>query len=115
MRKKPILLRLLPWIIVLVLIAGAYIVLDKIYSSPGHSFARDPKILTYDGDGKPLTMENDQLLFEMDGSTTQFKVTNKETGKVWNGTVDTGSGLFPPGSDGWVHRICRGNSMAHRP
>ena len=83
MRKKPILLRLLPWIIVLVLIAGAYIVLDKIYSSPGHSFARDTKIISYEGDGKPLTMENDQLLFEMDGSTTQFSVTNKETGKVW--------------------------------
>ena len=58
MRKKPILLRLLPWIIVLVLIAGAYIVLDKIYSSPGHSFARDPKILTYDGDGKPLALSS---------------------------------------------------------
>ena len=83
MKKKSIIRRLLPWIIVLVLIAGAYIVLDKIYSSPGHSFARDTKIISYEGDGKPLTMENDQLLFEMDGSTTQFSVTNKETGKVW--------------------------------
>ena len=83
MRKKSILLRLLPWLIVLVLVAGAWFVLDKIYSSPGHSFARDTRIISYDGDGKPLTMENDKLLFEMDGETTQFKVTNKETGKIW--------------------------------
>ena len=83
MRKKPILLRLLPWIIAVVLIAAAGIVLNKIYTTPGKSFARDTKIIYFEGDGKPLSMENDQLLFEMDGETTQFKVTNKETGKVW--------------------------------
>lgn len=83
MRKKSILLRLLPWVFVIILIAAVYIVLDKIYSSPGHNFAREPKILTYEGDGKPLTMENDKLIFEMDSETSQFKVTNKETGKVW--------------------------------
>ena len=83
MRKKSILLRLLPWIIAIVLVAGAAFVLDKIYSSPGKSFARDTKIIYFEGDGKPLTMENEKLLFEMDGATSQFKVTNKDTGKVW--------------------------------
>lgn len=83
MRKKSILLRLIPWIIAIVLIAGAAYVLNKIYTTPGKSFARDTKIIYFEGDGKPLTMENEQLLFEMDGATTQFKVTNKETGKVW--------------------------------
>ena len=83
MRKKPILLRLLPWIIAAVVIAAFVIVLDMIYSHTGKSFARDTKIISFEGDGKPLVMENDQLLFEMDGATSQFKVTNKETGKVW--------------------------------
>ena len=83
MRKKSILLRLIPWIIAIVLVAGAAFVLNKIYTSPGKSFARDTKIIYFEGDGKPLTMENEQLLFEMDGATSQFKVTNKETGKVW--------------------------------
>ena len=83
MRKKPILLRLLPWIIAVVIIAAFAIVLNMIYSHTGKSFARDTKIISYEGDGKPFFMENDQLLFEMDGATSQFKVTNKETGKVW--------------------------------
>ena len=83
MRKKPILLRLLPWIIAAVVIAAFVIVLDMIYSNTSKSFARDTKIISFTGDGKPVTMENDQLLFEMDGATSLFKVTNKETGKVW--------------------------------
>ena len=82
-RKKSILPRLIPWIILLALVAGAAIVLNMIYSSPGKSFARDTKIIYFEGDGKPLTMENEHLLFEMDGATSQFKVTNKDTGKVW--------------------------------
>lgn len=83
MRKKSILKRLIPWIIAIVLIAGAAFVLNKIYTSPGKSFARETKIIYFEGDGKPLTMENEKLLFEMDGATSQFKVTNKDTGKVW--------------------------------
>ena len=83
MRKKSILRRLIPWIIAIVLIAGAAFVLNKIYTSPGKSFARETKIIYFEGDGKPLTMENEKLLFEMDGATSQFKVTNKDTGKVW--------------------------------
>ena len=83
MRKKPILLRLLPWIIAAVVIIAFVIVLDMIYSNTSKSFARDTKIISFSGDGKPVIMENDQLLFEMDGATSLFKVTNKETGKVW--------------------------------
>ena len=83
MRKKSILRRLIPWILVIAVLAVFVITLTKIYSNEGKSFARDTKIIYFEGDGKPLTMENDQLLFEMDGETTLFKVTNKETGKVW--------------------------------
>ena len=83
MRKKPILLRLLPWIIAIAVIAVFAIVLRQIYSGERNTFARDTKIIYFEGDEKPLTMENDELLFEMDGATSQFKVTNKATGKVW--------------------------------
>ena len=83
MRKKPILLRLIPWIILVAVLAAAGYVLHRIYSNPDRSFGRDTQVIYFEGDGKPLTMENDQLLFEMDGATTLFKVTNKETGKVW--------------------------------
>ena len=93
MRKKPILLRLLPWIIAAVVIAAFVIVLDMIYSHTGKSFARDTKIISFEGDGKPFVMENDQLLFEMDGATSQFKVTNKETGKVCSPRIPGEEGL----------------------
>ena len=83
MRKKSILVRLIPCILAAAVIAVCVIVLQRIYSSPGKSFARDTRIIYYEGDEKPLTMENDSLLFEIDGATSLFKVTNKATGKVW--------------------------------
>ena len=83
MRKKSILLKLLPWIITIAIIAGFAIVLKMVYSTEGKTFARDTRVIYFEGDEKPLSMENDQLLFEMDGATTLFKVTNKSTGKVW--------------------------------
>ena len=53
MRKKPILLRLLPWIIAAVVIIAFVIVLDMIYSNTSKSFARDTKIISFSGDGMP--------------------------------------------------------------
>lgn len=38
----------------------------------------------YSGDAKEYVMENDKFLFSMDAETTQFTVTVKETGEVWN-------------------------------
>ena len=85
MRKKSIIRRLLPWIIVLAALAALIIfVMVPIYSREERSFGRPTSVFYYNGDSKPLTMENDDLLFEMDASTTQFTVTNKATGKVWN-------------------------------
>ena len=84
MRKKSILRRLIPWIIALAAIAALVLfVFVPIYSTTEKSFGRDAQIIYYEGDGQPLTMETDQLLFEMDGTTSMFKVTNKATGKVW--------------------------------
>lgn len=84
MRKKSVIRRLIPWIIALAAIAAlVFFVFVPLYSGDETTFGRDSEVFYYDGDGKPLTMENDQLLFEMDGATTQFTLTNKNTGKVW--------------------------------
>ena len=83
-QKKPIIRRLIPWLILLLALAALiWFVFVPIYSGKDSSFGRDTRIIYFEGDGKPLTMESDQLLFEMDGETTLFKVTNKQTGKVW--------------------------------
>ena len=84
MRKKSIIRRLIPWIIVLAALAALIVfVFVPLYSGEEKTFGRESEVFYYEGDGKPLIMENDQLVFEMDGSTTQFTVTNKNTGKVW--------------------------------
>ncbi len=84
MRKKSILRRLIPWIIALAALAAlVFFVFVPMYSQTEKTFGRDAEVFFYDGDGKALTMENDWLKFEMDTSTTQFTVTNKNTGKVW--------------------------------
>ena len=84
MKKKSIIRRLIPWIIVLVALAALIVfVMVPIYSRQERSFGRPTSVFYYDGDSKPLTMENEYLLFEMDAANTQFTVTNKATGKVW--------------------------------
>ncbi len=84
MRKKSILRRLLPWIIILVALAALIVfVMVPIYSKEERSFGRETSVFYYEGDQAPMTMENDDLLFEMDTATSQFTVTNKATGKVW--------------------------------
>ena len=83
-RKKSVILRLIPWIVILAALAALiWFVFVPIYSGQEKTFGRDTRIIYYSGDGKPVIMENDQLLFEMDGETTLFKVTDKRTGKVW--------------------------------
>ncbi len=83
-KKKSVIRRLFPWLVALVALGALILfVFVPIYSRVERSFGRETSVFYYDGDGKPLTMENDELLFTMDGSTTQFTVTNKATGKVW--------------------------------
>ena len=85
MKKKKSILR---WLIPLVLILGALaalivFVFVPIYSQKEDIIGRPPTVINYAGDGKTLKMENDQLLFEMDGGTTQFQITDKNMGKTW--------------------------------
>ena len=66
MRKKSIIRRLLPWIIALAALALLIVfVFVPIYSRETRSFGRETSVFYYEGDGSVLTMENDDLLFEI--------------------------------------------------
>ena len=84
MKKKKFIWRLLPWLIVLALLAALVVFVGIPLFAP--EVPRDipaPQVSFYDGDEKPVTMENDALSFELDPTTTQFKVTEKASGREW--------------------------------
>ena len=84
MKKKSILRRLIPWIVFLALAAALVVFVGiPLYSQTETVAENPPKISYYEDGPKTLTMENDSLLFEMDAATTQFKLTEKNTGRVW--------------------------------
>ena len=84
MKKKSIIRRLIPWIIVLAAIAALIKwVFVPIYSQKENTYSEDPVIHNYDGDGKKMVLENDRLRFELDASTTQFTVLDKTSQKTW--------------------------------
>ena len=56
MRKKSVIRRLIPWIIVLAALAALVVfVFIPMYSQTEGTFGRDSEVFYYDGDGKPLT------------------------------------------------------------
>ena len=81
---KKFILRLLPWVITLALLAVLTVfVIIPLFTIEGGVHTLNPTIHNYEGDTKAVTMENDHLLFELDPSTTHFKVTEKATGREW--------------------------------
>lgn len=83
-KKKSIIRRLLPWLIgILALTALIVFVFVPIYSVRDTSTGRDTRVINYDGDQKPIIIENQALRFEMDGKTSQFQVLNKANGQIW--------------------------------
>ena len=84
MRKKSWARRLIPWAFAAMAIAALVIFVGiPLYGQQETEEIEPPQVSYYEGDGKPLTMENDSLLFEMDPATTRFRVTDKGSGKVW--------------------------------
>ena len=82
--KKKFIWRLLPWLIVLAALAALVVFVGIPLFTP--EVPRDipaPQVAYYEGDGQPIIMENDALLFEMDPNTTHFKLTEKLTGREW--------------------------------
>ncbi|MBQ8159995.1 MAG: hypothetical protein IJ083_04510 [Clostridia bacterium] len=82
--KQSLFRRLLPWIIT-VLLLGALVIFVGIplYATEEVEVENPPKVSYYEDGAKKLSMENDQLLFELDAQTTQFQLTEKGTGRVW--------------------------------
>ncbi len=81
---KKIILKLLPWIITLLIIAALVVFVGiPIYSNSDENQVEAPTVYNYEGDTAPIVMENDQLTFTMDPATTQFQVTEKGSGRVW--------------------------------
>ncbi len=71
---------IVPGIFLLIIAAGFLVIM--LYTG-GEEEEKIIEVHSYVGDGGPLTMENDFMRFEMDGSTTQFTVTDKKSGAVW--------------------------------
>lgn len=72
-------------VIVLLVLCGIAYLIWVLYgqedvSTDDHS----PEIIHYQGDGDVFTLENDDLLLELDGETTYFTVTHKLAGTVWH-------------------------------
>jgi len=81
---KKFILRLLPWVIVLALLACLVIFVGiPLYGPSEEEHVAEPGVWFYEGKDKTVTMENDQLLFELDPSTTHFVVTEKASGRQW--------------------------------
>ena len=81
---KKIILRLLSCAIVVALLAVLTVfVIIPLFSEEESIHTLDPEIMFYEGSTDKLTMENEFLTFEMDPSTTQFKVTEKASGTEW--------------------------------
>ena len=81
---KKIILRLLSCVIVLGLLAAlTFFVIIPLFTEEENVHLYTPSIYYYEGDTKPLTMENDHLSFELDPATTHFKVVDKVSGQEW--------------------------------
>ena len=81
---KKIILRLLSWLIAIALIVvAAVFVVIPLFSEEETQEVAEVNIMYYEGDKKPVVMENDHLRFEMDPATTHFKVTDKVSGHEW--------------------------------
>ena len=69
-----------PMILCAILVAGLLVVLNY---KEAEEVEEIIKVNEYDGEKKPIVMENDNLVFTMDPLTTQFTVKVKKTGKIW--------------------------------
>ncbi len=82
--KRKRIRNLIIWLIVAALLAALVIFVGiPMYTKKEVVQDNPPSISFYEGGTKTLTMENDQLKFEMDPKTTHFTVTEKANGRVW--------------------------------
>ncbi|MBR4083860.1 MAG: hypothetical protein IKK33_06205 [Lachnospiraceae bacterium] len=73
----------LPVILCAIIFAGVYFVVTF---QAKEAELKKIEIKGYDGGETPIVLENDDLVFTLDPTTTQFELMVKETGKVWYST-----------------------------
>lgn len=89
MKKKSILRRIIPWVLTLAVLAALVIFVGiPLYSQRDEQTTPLPHVTYFDGKAETLTLENDALKFEMDTGTTQFRLTEKATGREWTSIPD---------------------------
>lgn len=69
-----------PFIILAVILAGVLVITFWKEEEEPEEIIR---VNAYEGDAKEYVLENDSLKFVMDAATTQFEVTDKNSGAVW--------------------------------
>ncbi len=83
-KQKSLLRRLIPWIIFAAALACLVIFVGiPLYGTQETRDIPKPEIFFRDEAVKAAKLENESLLLEMDGETTQFTLTEKKTGRVW--------------------------------
>lgn len=86
---KKIIFRLLPWAIVIALLAALVIFVGiPLYSTQEDVHELNPTVISYEGSSEPITLESSGLLFELDPTTTQFVLTEKASGRQWRSTPE---------------------------
>ena len=84
MKKQSILRRLIPWLVALAALAALVIFVGiPLYSQKDEQVTRLPEVAYYEGGKETITLENGSLKFEMDPTTTHFKLTEKASGREW--------------------------------
>ena len=84
LKKRPLILRLLPWLIAAAAVAALVIFVGiPLYAPQAAQAVEAPSIVYYEDGAQTLTLENDALLFELDAQTTTFKLTEKASGRTW--------------------------------
>ncbi len=76
---------IVPVIILLIIVAGVVVIALYQEEEVPEEIV---KVNAYEGDGKEIVLENDELKFVMDSSTTQFYLEVKDTGVIWKSNPD---------------------------
>ena len=77
MKKKPLLLRLLPWALLAALLGGMIYIGYLLWGRPEQDPLYTAEIIRFEGESTdPVVLDNGQLRFEMDPLTTQFVLTD---------------------------------------
>ncbi len=84
-KKRSVIRRLLPWMVFCILVVLLVVFVGIPLYAPQEQESEKPPFISYYEDGaQTISMENEHLRFEMDAQTTQFQLTEKKTGRVWN-------------------------------